>query len=234
MSSVIGKVYKIVCNITDEVYIGSTCQTMRNRMNSHRGDARRGYKNVCMSSIIINRGDYKVDVLEEFPYENENQRRWRERHYYDMIENINKTPPIRSAEEKRKYQSDVNKARRLCPIFCKAEKERMRILRINNVEKLAAQGKKYREDNAEQIRITKARHYQANAETVKSNVREYYQNNIEKVATYNHERYEKAKKDGKHVGVSCGCGGSYNMTTKTRHCRTLKHTKWIEDGMPIV
>ena len=231
MSSKVGKVYKIVCNITDEVYIGSTCSTMNTRMTAHRGDARRGLKGACMSSKIINRGDYNVNVIEEFPYENDIHTRWRERHYYDTIENINKVPPIRSPEEKRKVQSDANKARRQCPLFRKAEKERLAKYNIDNAEYLAEKNKKYRTENAEQIRITKAKHYQANTETVKNNVREYYQNNIEKVATSNHERYDKSKRDGKHDSAPCGCGGSYTYSTKNRHEKTVKHLKWVANSL---
>ena len=48
-----GKIYKIVCNITGEIYIGSTIKTLNDRLTINKND--KG----CMSIEIINRGEKK-------------------------------------------------------------------------------------------------------------------------------------------------------------------------------
>jgi len=234
MSSV-GKVYKIVCNITKEVYIGSTGTKMSDRMTAHRSDARRAVYGGCKSMDIINRGNYDVVILEEFPYQDDTHKRWRERHYYDTIENVNKCPPIRTEEEKRQLNIERCRARgqkkRQDPEHVKREKERTAKYREENVEYLAEQAKNYRINNAEQVRVTKANHYQANKEKVKNDVEKYRQNNAEKVAAGCRRRYEKAKSEGKHDSIPCGCGGSYTLSYKKCHETTTKHTNWVADSL---
>jgi len=54
-----GYIYIIKCNITGEYYIGST-RNLTKRMYTHRCAS-----NNTASKAIIERGDYKVDILEE-------------------------------------------------------------------------------------------------------------------------------------------------------------------------
>ena len=56
------KIYKIVCNITNEVYYGSTIKTLNNRLSNHKSS-----KNNTTSRIIIKRGDYKIELVENYP-----------------------------------------------------------------------------------------------------------------------------------------------------------------------
>ena len=57
-----GKIYKIVCNITGEVYIGSTIEKyLCDRLGTHKG-----HKD-CVSRNIINRGDYKIELIKDYP-----------------------------------------------------------------------------------------------------------------------------------------------------------------------
>ena len=67
----LGKIYKIVCNITDECYIGSTCQpSLAQRLSKHVSSYN-GYKsskrNKCRSYSIIDRGNYNIYLIESFP-----------------------------------------------------------------------------------------------------------------------------------------------------------------------
>ena len=43
-----GIIYQIVCNITNEVYIGSTCDTLEDRLNQHHFKTNR-----CVSKLIL-------------------------------------------------------------------------------------------------------------------------------------------------------------------------------------
>ncbi len=65
-----GKIYKIECFITNDIYIGSTCEpTLARRLAKHVGDYRRwkdGKRNKVMSFDIIDRGDYKIMLIEIF------------------------------------------------------------------------------------------------------------------------------------------------------------------------
>ena len=45
-------IYMLVCNITGNTYYGSTCMTLKERLNCHK------CKKDCSSKIIIDKGDY--------------------------------------------------------------------------------------------------------------------------------------------------------------------------------
>ena len=66
-----GKIYKIVCNITDECYIGSTTEpTLARRLSGHVGSYKSwkaGKNKKVRSYDIIDRGDYKIYLIESYP-----------------------------------------------------------------------------------------------------------------------------------------------------------------------
>jgi hypothetical protein len=80
----IGKIYKIVCNITDECYIGSTCEpTLAMRLSKHVACYKRWKSGNCGKVTcydIIDRGDYKILLIECFPCNNKDELNSREGH----------------------------------------------------------------------------------------------------------------------------------------------------------
>jgi hypothetical protein len=65
----LGKIYKIVCRTTGEVYIGSTCEpTLARRLASHRHNFKVYYKNkhgyYISSFSILMRENYYIDLDE--------------------------------------------------------------------------------------------------------------------------------------------------------------------------
>ena len=82
------KIYKIVCNITNEVYFGSTYQTLSKRLASHVRDSR---KEKCVTSKqIIERGDYKIELVENYPCSCKKDLRKREGYYQLNYPCVNK------------------------------------------------------------------------------------------------------------------------------------------------
>ena len=59
-----GKIYKLVCNITNEIYYGSTIQTLEKRLISHKT------RKSCVSRNIINRDNYKIELIKDYPCNN--------------------------------------------------------------------------------------------------------------------------------------------------------------------
>ena len=89
-----GKIYHIVCNLTGEIYYGSTVQRISMRMGTHRKNKD------CCSKQIIERGDYHYGLVEDYKCENKEQLLMRERYYVDNNNCINKKSPFLSKEEK--------------------------------------------------------------------------------------------------------------------------------------
>ena len=94
----LGKVYKIVCNITGETYIGSTCQkSLSLRLSTHKSKS-----NKSSSKQIIARGDYYIVLVEDVPCQNIDQLHARERHWIDNTKCVNKGKPL-TDEEREHY-----------------------------------------------------------------------------------------------------------------------------------
>ena len=68
-----GKIYKIVTAHSNEIYIGSTINSLEYRLYSHiekyNGWINRKFKKgYCSSYEILKYGDYKIELLEDYPF----------------------------------------------------------------------------------------------------------------------------------------------------------------------
>jgi hypothetical protein len=157
-----GKIYRIVCNETGEQYIGSTTQTLAQRLSHHVS-----HKN-CMSSKIIYRGNYEIILIEECPCENKNQLLRKERHFIETLDCINIMKPAQTNDERlgklREYYKN-NKETQL--------KQSKECYKINRVKKIEYQ-QKYTSDNKDDIKKTQKEYYDNNREKILEKKREYY------------------------------------------------------------
>jgi len=123
-----GKIYKIVCNITGEIYIGSTVQTLKKRLKGHESGYRFHVKkggSKTSSFQIIERGDYKIELIIEFPCESRVELEMKEGSYQLSLKCVNKLIARRSPED-----------------MCIASKKYRKQYRLDNYEKLYNYGMK--------------------------------------------------------------------------------------------
>jgi hypothetical protein len=101
-----GKIYKIVCNITNEIYIGSTTEELKRRLAKHKQP-----KRSQISRQIIERGNYKIELIKDYPCNSRWELEEEERKY--ILENkcINKSIPHRTIQE-------INNQKKLDKITC--------------------------------------------------------------------------------------------------------------------
>lgn len=118
-----GIIYIITCNITGEVYYGSTFKTLKKRMSGHKSKA-----NNTASKQIIERGDYSVKVILEGLFHDVDQLRKIEAYYIKNNECINKNIPS-STDENINYPKIINELLELSRLR-KLEQDR-----INEIEK---------------------------------------------------------------------------------------------------
>ena len=83
------KIYKIVCNITKEVYYGSTFQDLSKRLKGHISESKT-VRPRTSSVSIIKRGDYKIELVESYPCACKRDLRKREGYYQLNYPCINK------------------------------------------------------------------------------------------------------------------------------------------------
>ena len=110
-----GYVYKIHCNITGEDYYGSTDRDIEERMEYHRMSPEHPAKPV--STSIIERNDWSYEIMEEVDYIIKVELLIRERYYIENYPCININIPYRTMEEKRQYNIEYNRERRLNPEY---------------------------------------------------------------------------------------------------------------------
>ena len=132
----LAKIYKIVCNKTGLIYIGSTCQKLLSqRLSSHVRTHKcwkNGKSNYVTSFKIIEGGDYYMELLEAVSCSSFDELTKKERHYIESIDCVNKYIPSRTSQE---YRQD--------------NKEKIKVYKQNNKEKIKAYMKQYDHDNKE-------------------------------------------------------------------------------------
>ena len=90
----LGKIYKIECNVTGKVYIGSTCEPiLARRLASHVGHYRcylKGTFPYVSSFDILQSENYDIVLIESYPCNSKDELHARERYQTNNIECVNK------------------------------------------------------------------------------------------------------------------------------------------------
>lgn len=104
-----GKIYKIHCNLTGEDYYGSTTYTLQKRINNHKSNSKNTSKKQCTSKKIIDRGDFQIELVENYPCKTKRELQVRERYYIDNFPNINHVVPTRTQKEYKETRKEFIK-----------------------------------------------------------------------------------------------------------------------------
>lgn len=198
-----GKIYKVVSDHTDLCYIGSTCQSLSYRLNNHRQDVKR-CPNYAVNTII-SLGDYRIELVEEYPCNNNIELRTRERFHYEQNKCCNKITPISTQKEtKHNY-------------YLKHKEEILQKSKeYQQTEKSRLQKQQYRDNHKEQIRLNN-HNYKANMTREQKDER----NKRER------ERRRKNKENGIlppcEKLITCECGCKIRSDCLARHIKTQKH-----------
>jgi hypothetical protein len=203
-----GKVYKIVCNITKEEYVGSTTEpTLARRLSGHN----RAYKlwlkdnsQTYVSSFrILERGNYKIVLLESYPCNNKDELRARERYWFDTIQNINMIRPIRTEEEENEYQKEYREKHK------EEQKEYINEYYKQNKEQAKEQAREYYHQHKEYYKKQNKKYREQNKDKIKEQKKEYYKQNTQL--------------------FTCDCGLIIQINSKSRHCKSQRHLLYLDN-----
>ena len=108
------KIYKIVDNTNDNIYIGSTCEKLIRRLQKHKSsykcylnpDIKQGY---MRSFDIIKNGDFNIILLEECSCDNKEQLLSREQYWIDKKKCVNYNNPIHNNIKYARVWRDNNR-----------------------------------------------------------------------------------------------------------------------------
>lgn len=230
-----GKIYKIVCNITNEIYIGSTIRTLDKRLIRHVADYKNNVQRKCESYKIIERGNYNIYLIENYSCNGRKELYKREAHWQKEIKCINKYIAYQSKEEKKIYcdkwredNKDVLKIKKKEY----AEKNKIRLKEyhkqhhLEHKEEYRQKAREWREKhkNDEDYKQRRKQYRDTHKEEQKILVAKWCIANKEKIKQQKRIKYEETKHLRKPP-LTCGCGGTYEDTDskKKRHEATKKH-----------
>ena len=109
-----GKIYKIECNVTGKVYIGSTCEPiLARRLAGHITSYKRylnGKFNYISSFDVLQNRNYDIVLIESYPCNSKDELHARERHWCNELECINqrKNQGMKNELGKKGYQKQYH------------------------------------------------------------------------------------------------------------------------------
>lgn len=145
-----GKIYKLVSKDTDEIYIGSTCKTLKRRLAGHIAHYKQfliGKMDFITSYHLVNYENVQIVLIENFPCQTNAELYRREGYYVRNTVCVNEEIPGRTAKE---YYHD-NKVRLNARHIKYNAKNKARISARSNTKFLCDCGGKY-------TRINKTHH----------------------------------------------------------------------------
>lgn len=201
-----GKIYKLVDNTTDEVYIGSTTQPLYKRKGGHEGQYKyylKGKTNYVTSFKIVKNGDYRIVLIENYPCLDKSQLHEKERHWIQSIECVNKVIPNRTDKEYR--EENKGKIKEYKKQYYENNKESIKQnvahFRNNNKEVIKQRNKQFREANKESIKQSNAQYREANKDTMKAK---------------------------RALNYKCECSAVITHGEKSRHMKSIKHQNYLK------
>jgi hypothetical protein len=219
-----GKIYRLVCNNKGNQYIGSTTQSLSQRLGGHKADYKRfleGKTTLQISSFnILSEKNFEMILIEEFPCENKNQLERRERYFMETMECVNMRKPAQTREEmieyNKQYRQQENKEER---------KEYAKLYWEENKEEIKEKHKQYRQENKEKIKESSKQYYEENKDKRKEYQERYWEENKEKITDKN-KLYWEENKEKQTTVTKCECGGHYQHRSKAIHFKSIIHTTY--------
>ena len=193
-----GKIYKIVNDVDEEVYVGSTVQPLCARLAEHKRKSKQEDSRKCYNHWNgIGWDTVKIILVEDFPCERKEQLEARERYWIEQIGTLNKNIPTRCKNEYREANKDViiEKKKQYYVANKDYLKEKNKKYREehNDKDKNSEYFKKYNEANKDTIKERKKQYREVNKDEIKEKKKQYYEANKDAINAKQREKREKKK-----------------------------------------
>jgi len=179
-----GKIYKIVCNVTGLVYVGSTIEpTLSKRLTKHRCAYKKykeGVRNFISVFKVLENNNYYIELLNKAPCDSKDELFAIEGQYIRDLDCVN----MRIAGRKWKEYYKDNKQNIIKKVKDYEEK---------NKDKIKKRSIAYRANNIEVTKKLKQEYYDKNKDKIKENVKEYREKNKDKIKEYREINKDKNK-----------------------------------------
>jgi len=170
-----GKIYKLWSPEGDDIYIGSTVNSLARRKAGHKRSYITG-KPYSSKILFEKYEDIRIELIEEFSCENKMELDKREGHYIRTLECVNKRVAGRT---KKEYRHD--------------NKEEIKEYLEKNKEKIKEQKQEWYEKNNEQIKERTKKYYEEHKQYYKDKRTDWCEKNREKIKEEKKIYHEKHK-----------------------------------------
>ena len=243
-----GKIYCIRSFKTDDVYIGSTIQTLAERLGKHRRQYKcylNGNKLYVSSFELLNYDDHYIELIKLYPCSCKAELVAEEGQYIRDWDCVNKVIPSRT--KKQYYIDNRDKIKEKLKQYRINNKDKIREKRkqyyIDNRDKIKEYDKQYRIDNRDKIKENNKQSYIDNRNKIREKQKQYYIDNkdkiIEKTKQYSINNRDKKKeydkqyridnrdkiKENNKQKITCICSSNIRRWEHKRHIKTKKHKK---------
>ena len=178
-----GKIYRLISDQTDDIYIGSTSQRwLSSRLSLHRSHYKKwldGGAAFTPSFEILKFDDCRIVLIENYPCCDRYELESRERYHIENTKCVNKHVPTRT--QKEYYKQNIEKIRAYRkennPLITKQQQNYY----AKNREMLLAKSKEYYNENKDKLTEYSRQWYHANKECVAERSKIYRNDNKEKI-----------------------------------------------------
>ena len=133
-----GKIYKLVNNVDDKIYVGSTTTILTKRLHQHKLKSKTCPERTCYKHLInIGWGNVEIILIENYECKSKEELHARERHFIDELKpELNKQLPGRTLAEwyqdnKETHKNNVKEYRDNNPEKVKQSKKQWATQEIN-------------------------------------------------------------------------------------------------------
>ena len=167
-----GKIYFIGNYVDDDIYIGSTTQTLKRRFNKHKiqiDNDKTKHRKLYAKIIELGVECFYIEEIEKCPCNDVEELQKRERHY--ILERkpvLNIQIPLRTMEEWRRDSQEHLQEYERQRYINNPRKEYKKQYREDNKDKLDENTKRFREENPDYMKEYNQKYYQEKRTTSKN------------------------------------------------------------------
>ena len=218
------KIYKILNSIDDEVYVGSTVESLSRRMAKHRAKCNiNPHYKIYEHMAKHGKEHFYIELIALYPCETKEELVAKEGEWIRKIGTLNQKVAGRTSKE---WYEDNNDE-------CL---KKMAIYRAENRETIRQNEKAHRDDNIEVIRERDRQRYKNDPEKKKAYVKQWRDKNPEYQIEYckrwrqeNSERKKQMDKEYRQIEITCEvCNCEVKKCRWSKHIRTKKHIELMK------
>ena len=229
-----GKIYKILNNCDDEVYVGSTVERLCSRMAKHRASmSNKPNCKLYQHMLLHGRDKFYIELIEKYPCSCKEELRAKEGEWIRHIGTLNTQIAGRdkngwyedNREQLLQHQKEYREQNR--ETILQKQREHFK----NNAETIREKDRERYKVRSEEVKARVKKWKEDNSEYVKEQARAWRVENREKKQHMDKEYREKHKEDIKEkrgVKIICECGCEVCKGGISTHKKTQRHQELMQ------